>query len=504
MGCFVNFNHYFNVCALFLSFISEFNVTSHNLISLFPSVPHGTCLFSRYALFHLLSGNADLVETKRILFTSTKMETFDLFGTTIPQVLGLCSDGLERDWMRLNQGATLNPLYRDIFCARESGFLKLGRLAVFKGTSHHCDRLFFCPKCIREDIRISGIAFWKTVHQAPFVHICPTHLVKLQGECGKCRGKQVSLRQWRLPTDTCVHCQSKFEVQLDPEHATDAYVCFVKWCEEVLLNELNFNADHQIDLELQRLFGMEKLRNEIAFLDFITIFSNQYNVKSLNEFNERFGIRLNLKSVGKLVSEKYEEISLIEKLVIASVLKTHANKTSKSESRKKNQHKSRDTGKFEERDCTASSGEIAFRIGEFFGLDDQFLKGLIFFDGDARGMSKLCPWKKRSDFRTLLRLVNSQAALFRRYSQNRHLVRRKIRTKSVEQRRQDILVLVESGLRTRTQVRDAAPKLLSTVRKTDGSWLDLHVPTRHIPNEGKRLRYRLEIERFIQDRQKSK
>ena len=47
--------------------------------------------------------------------------------------------------------------------------------SVIRMDSQKEERLKFCPQCVREDREFYGETYWHTIHQVPYLHICPKH-----------------------------------------------------------------------------------------------------------------------------------------------------------------------------------------------------------------------------------------------------------------------------------------------------------------------------------------
>lgn len=454
-----------------------------NSISLIPSVPPGASLFSRYVLFHIMSGNADIMETKKLLYSSPKGKKFDVLVSELPKVFGIGPYSHNNGCRRLDRGETLYSLYQALLEIPSSQFLKFGPNRTFRAATHDPNSLFFCAKCIEEDVESFGIAYWKTIHQAVFVRACPSHLQVLLVSCAECGAKQVSKTNWRLPTKECFNCHQNHQALFDDHYVKDAYILFVRWCEDILFDRFSIDIEQQIRDDLEALFGIKGLRSAENLFVFFELFSAQYGVRSFIEFQEIFGIRIPIKVINKLVLNELGEIKLAEKLVIAGALRSYILRSTLS----LEQNHSYDVGLG--LNLPYSINEIVFKIGRVLGIEHDFLEWVCLGIGNASDARKVCPWNQEFQFNTLLKSIKFRGSRSNRSGKKY----------SIQQAREEIMRLVGLGLVTRKQLRKVADSLVRNALVSDRDWLDQNVPLNIIPVGEKVAYHRNVIKQFLKE-----
>jgi TniQ len=181
-----------------------------------PATPRGVTLFSIAVAAHMLSGNALKRSTLMQLFGRADANIVSPFSASV--CLAESRETIEggEDLLR---DAGLFGLYASAMPrARAESWLSELRTKAFDGPKPqqfvtgmagqklakgvmHC-----CPQCMQEDDARFGLTFWRTVHQVPGVHHCPTHHEPLLGACLDCGLSQGSEHEWNLPALTCPHC----------------------------------------------------------------------------------------------------------------------------------------------------------------------------------------------------------------------------------------------------------------------------------------------------------
>jgi Tn7-like transposition protein D/TniQ len=166
------------------------------MIGHFPSPFTDELLYSICARFKDRMGYPVQQDANRELFGCTKKAVVDL-----PSHLGYLIDALPRGHHftveRLIQEHTLFPYYRPFLspervgrvleCMKGSGALRAKLSSGSASTlGHKPEWLRFCPLCAEEDERGFG-KYWRRLHQASGVMVCPVHCVFLENSSASIR-----------------------------------------------------------------------------------------------------------------------------------------------------------------------------------------------------------------------------------------------------------------------------------------------------------------------------
>ncbi|GAB6513233.1 TPA: TnsD family transposase [Bacillus cereus] len=155
----------------------------------FPTPYPDELLYSVLARYHVWSGN-----------TSPKMTTEELFGKRtvrsvwdLPANLNMLLSQLGSYWDadQLINTHTMYPYYATFLLPKQAEQVKKSMLES-KGSTVHTrigvaasnvklkTNLWVCSDCIKEDMDTYGETYWRRVHQAPGVFICPKHETVLE------------------------------------------------------------------------------------------------------------------------------------------------------------------------------------------------------------------------------------------------------------------------------------------------------------------------------------
>jgi hypothetical protein len=155
----------------------------------FPTPYHDELLYSVLARYHVWSGN-----------TSPKMTTEELFEKRtvrsvwdLPANLNVLLSQLGSYWNanQLINNHTMYPYYSAFLLPKQAKQVKKSML-VNKGSTIHTrigvaasnvkvkTNLWVCSDCIKEDMGAYGETYWRRVHQAPGVFVCPKHVTVLE------------------------------------------------------------------------------------------------------------------------------------------------------------------------------------------------------------------------------------------------------------------------------------------------------------------------------------
>ncbi|GEM_PF-5705718 len=191
-------------------------VSKRPALSFFPCIPIGASLFGLCVVYHLLSPNRGIAESRRQLFGSPHARGAYAYAHGVDlenlfEVLPYRTDCLERSL----ENCTICGLYSSLLSKLKRNEWKqnkcrLGdsRLPGFTGT---CKRRLknvanFCEQCLTDDIRTFGIGYWRLVHQIPGINHCPFHLRPLLGSCKLCRKSIAAHARWFPPSLKCPFC----------------------------------------------------------------------------------------------------------------------------------------------------------------------------------------------------------------------------------------------------------------------------------------------------------
>lgn len=209
-------------------------------LSFFPSAPIGASVFARYVIYHILSGSPSVSVTKANLFGESQKYAIDPFGASLIKVAEVAPwDAFQFEW--LLERATLFGFY-SIFLSPQrklawyanqlAGQSKTVNAFLRGSTKFHRTKpeLHFCDKCIANDEKQYGIAYWRLLHQIPGVHHCRAHDTNLSGSCKQCRRPIATEKLWYPPSINCPYCGGRSFEQSTPVNSP-AYFRFVELCE---------------------------------------------------------------------------------------------------------------------------------------------------------------------------------------------------------------------------------------------------------------------------------
>lgn len=155
----------------------------------FPTPYPDELLYSVLARYHVWSGN-----------TSPKMTTEELFGKRtvrsvwdLPANLNVLLNQMGSYWDadQLIYNHTMYPYYAAFLLPKQAKQVKISMLDN-KGSTIHTrvgaaasnvkvkTNLWVCSDCFKEDIDTYGETYWRRVHQAPGVFVCPKHETVLE------------------------------------------------------------------------------------------------------------------------------------------------------------------------------------------------------------------------------------------------------------------------------------------------------------------------------------
>ncbi|PRS29060.1 transposase [Bacillus sp. RJGP41] len=150
----------------------------------FPTPYPDELLYSVLARYHVWSGN-----------TSPKMTTEELFGKRtvrsvwdLPANLNVLLNQMGSYWNadQLIYNHTMYPYYATFLLPKQAKQVKKSMLDTDGSTIHTRigvvasnvkikTNLWVCSDCIKDDMDIFGETYWRRVHQAPGVFVCPNH-----------------------------------------------------------------------------------------------------------------------------------------------------------------------------------------------------------------------------------------------------------------------------------------------------------------------------------------
>lgn len=155
----------------------------------FPTLYPDELLYSAFARYHVRSGN-----------TSPKITTEELFGKRtirsvwdLPANLVTLLERMDSDWNveKLIFNHTMYSYYAAFLQPSQAEQVKQSMKDGKGGTIHTRigvsasnvkikTKLWMCSTCIKEDINAYGETYWRRVHQAPGVFLCPKHETVLE------------------------------------------------------------------------------------------------------------------------------------------------------------------------------------------------------------------------------------------------------------------------------------------------------------------------------------
>lgn len=155
-----------------------------NIVHWFPTPYPDELLYSVLARYHVRSGNTSPKMTTEELFEKRTVRSVWDLPANLDTLLSQIGSYWDADQLIFNH--TMYPYYAAFLLPNQAKKVKRTMMGS-KGSTIHTrigvsasnvklkENLWVCSDCIKEDMDIHGETYWRRVHQAPGVYICPKH-----------------------------------------------------------------------------------------------------------------------------------------------------------------------------------------------------------------------------------------------------------------------------------------------------------------------------------------
>ena len=251
----------------------------------FPQINHDELIYSIIGRYHKTDGNNNIKDTFKDFFSSTSITPIvqltcllERLCSNLPKELGYSSDYFIKN-------CTLFPFYAPFmsFESRqkciETMKLKNGsglktRMGIVAGGICRKNNIFYCPECIKEEVKSLTGPYIHRLHQVEGIFICEKHKCKLK-EYGQ-----------RVQSKAQVICLDINNIDFKDEYFND------KDIEDKLLSlakEVKYLLQNDISSFLNRAIVNEKYYNILSEKGYLTVSGNVKQRKLGQDFINYYG-----------------------------------------------------------------------------------------------------------------------------------------------------------------------------------------------------------------------